>query len=160
MAKWWLIIALFLFGCSSVNKRGLYEPVAAVGGYGLFKPSEKKICNCNKNSAKIAQEKLTEEGYKQLSDGITASVICVALSLFMANPVIQRLGNYGLMGACAWVLSGLLKIATATVLPYVIFGVIASVVIGILYWARKKGIDNWIKEKWSTSIPVENHTKP
>ncbi len=145
MAKWWLILSIFLFGCSSTNKKVLYQPVASVGGIGVFKVSEKKICNCNKNSTEIVKAKLTEEGYSQLSDGITAAAVCVAISLFFANPLIQKLGNYGMMGAGAWIFSGILKIASASILPYVIFVVIAVGIIGILYWARKKGVDNWIK---------------
>ena len=126
MAKWFLIVVVFLVSCSSTNKKGLYQPVASVGGYGYFKPSEKKICNCKKNSTQVVKEKLEEEGYSQMSDGITSSVVCAIVSAMIAQPLIQKLAAYGLVGSLAWTLAGLIKIAAATVLPYIIFVIIGS----------------------------------
>jgi len=158
------IVGLFLFGCGSTTKK-LYRPVAAVGPIGIFAETADKICEHELSAIDKTKDKLVEKGYSQLSTGIGIAVISFVLSLFIANHVIQRFGNYGVVGGSAWALAGLSKIFVATLLTYIFWGAILLLAFGALIVARKRGLDKWIisalSKRGSSSVSLkETESKP
>lgn len=88
------------------------------------------------------------KGNSKLSVGIAIAVAGFMASLFLVNPVVQKVGNYVMIAGGSWAIAGIVQIAVAVTYVYLLIGVIvAGVALLILYVCRDKGLENLFKKK-------------